>query len=84
MSLVIVTQAKVIEKIEKPYTRQDGTTTTYYNLKLGDFARCESQTISVDKSIYDQVSEGQDIKLKGLAGGVGNSKWFSFNELIKK
>lgn len=83
MSLSIVSQAEVIEKSSRDYKKDDGTIITYYNLKLGDRKVCESQTVSVSKELFDQVKEGETVKLKGLVGGVGNDKWFSFKELLK-
>ena len=83
MSLVILTQSEVIEKSVKDYTRPDGTVTQFYNVKLGNREKCESQTISVPKDLYLQLKEGETVKLKGLCGGVGNEKWFSFKELVK-
>ena len=83
MSLSIVAQAEVIEKTTRDYRKDDGTTTTYYNIKLGDRKLCESQTVSVSQELFNAVKEGETVKLKGLVGGVGNQKWFTFKELIK-
>lgn len=83
MSLTIITQAEVIEKSIKDYRRSDGTVVQYYNVKLGDRKACESQTISVTQDLFNQLKEGEEVRLKGLVGGVGNDKWFSFKELIK-
>lgn len=77
MSLVIVTQGKVISKWSNESNGK-----TYYNLKIGDVKECESQTIGVPADVFNAVKEGQDVKLKGSCGGL-NPKWWSFRELLK-
>lgn len=83
MSLVILTRGKVIEKKFKDYEKQDGTKIRYYNIKIGNPDKCESQTITVDKDIYEAVKEGEEIKLEGLCGGINKDMWYSFKKLLK-
>ena len=83
MSLIIVTQGKVVSKNCKDYTKDDGTTTTYYNLKIGNVETCDSQVISVPEEVYNKVNESDQVQLKGVAGGIGKNKWWDFKELIK-
>ncbi len=83
MAITIVTQGEVVEKTSKEYTRADGNKTVYYNVKIGDRDKCESQVLSVPAEVFNACKEKEVIKLKGSCGGFGSEKWFSFNEIIK-
>lgn len=84
MSLIILTQGEVIEKSVKDFTKNDGTVIQYYNIRLGDRKSCECQGISVPKDVFNAVKEGENIQLKGVAGGIGNNRWWAFKELVNK
>lgn len=82
MSLPIVTKARVVNKSIKEGTSRDGKPVTYYNLKLADTVSFDSQQVGVPEEIYNQVEEGQDIKLVGKCGGLKDKYWY-FNALQK-
>lgn len=84
MSLIILTQGEVLEKSVRDYTRNDGTVVQYYNIRLGDRNKCESQGLSVPKEVFNQIKEGDNVQLKGVAGGVGRDRWWAFNEVVGK
>lgn len=83
MSIPIVTKVRVVSKWAKDGVDKNGNPRTYYNMKVADIINYDSQSISVNKDIFDQAVEGKDIQLKGVCGGINNDRFWYFNEVAK-
>lgn len=79
MSIPIFTKVKVVQKASKDYEK-DGEVKTYYNIKCVDTVAYDSQIVGVSKDVYDKCVEGKDVKLYGKCGGLGNKRYWYFNQ----
>lgn len=77
----IVTQALVMDKDSKQGKDRNGFDVTYYNVKLGDPDKCESQLIGVPKEVYDQVEVNKINRFAGQFGGL-KTKWWKFDKWL--
>ena len=62
------------------YKRQDGTMTTYYNVKVVDTEECENQTFSCNEEVYKQLEENEEYILYGKIGSNDKGKWWSVTD----
>ena len=82
MSIPIVTQVLVLEKWENEYEGKEGNKRTYYNAKVADKVSYDNQEIAISKEVYDKIEKGKEYKLKGIAGGSYQKKFFRFDEVL--
>lgn len=81
MSIPIFTKVKVVQKFTNERKKDDGSVMTYYNIKAVDTVSYDSQIIGVSEDIYNKAEEGKDIKLIGKCGGLGNKRYWYFNNV---
>lgn len=77
----IVTQAEVIDKNTNSGKDRNGFDVTYYNLKLADREKCETQLIGVPADVYEQVEVGKIYRFGGSFGGL-KTKWWKFDQFL--
>ena len=75
----IVTQALVMDKSVSNGKDRNGFDCTWYNVKLGDPDKCESQLIGVPQEVYDKVEVGKINRFGGSFGGL-KTKWWKFDK----
>lgn len=85
MSIPIFTKVRVAQKFTKDYKKEDGSSGTYYNIKVVDMVSYDSQILGVSEDVFNKCEEGKDIKLFGKCGGMGQKRYWYFNncEVIK-
>ena len=79
MSIPIFTKVRVAQKFSKDVEGENGVK-TYYNIKCVDTVSYDSQIVGVSEDVYNKCEEGKDIKLYGKCGGLGNKRYWYFNQ----
>lgn len=69
---------RVKGKWTNDYKKDDGTVTTYYNVKCADYLSCDNLQLSVTKDLFDSLIEEEDYILYGSCGQSGKDKWWRF------
>lgn len=69
---------RVKGKWTNDYKKDDGTVTTYYNVKCADYISCDNLQMSVTKELFDSLIEEEDYILYGSCGQSGKDKWWRF------
>ena len=82
MSIPIQTKVKVLSKYVNDYTKSDGTVFHYYNLQF-PAPNGRVETLPITEEVYNNIEVDKEYQLAGQCGGMGKSKWFTFDKIVK-
>ena len=71
----------VKNKWENEYKKEDGTVTTYYNVKAVDLLNYDNQTFSCTKELYDKIEVENEYFFCGNIGSNDKGKWWSIKDI---
>lgn len=78
----VMTKARVLSKWSKDVVKDDGSTTTYYSVKLADPVKCENDVCNVSEEVYNKVQEGSDVCLYGYVARFGKNTSLKFTQFF--
>ena len=82
MALNIVSKVTIVSKYVNQFKADDGRLLSYPNLTCID-ENGRPDIVPVNQDIYDSVHIGETVTLGGKASGMGKSKNWWFNEVLK-